>query len=56
MFATFFQADPLNPKESRRFRRMGLEKGGGQAEMKNLVDYLGREPNSNALYESLRIT
>ncbi|PYI01611.1 metallopeptidase MepB [Aspergillus sclerotiicarbonarius CBS 121057] len=55
MFSTFFQSDPLNAKEGRRFRRMVLEKGGGQDEMKTLVDYLGREPNSNSLYESLGI-
>ncbi|PWY76027.1 zincin [Aspergillus sclerotioniger CBS 115572] len=55
MFSTIFQSDPLNAKQGRRFGRMILEKGGGQDEIKSLLDYLGREPNLNALYERLGI-
>jgi metallopeptidase MepB len=32
---------------------MVLEKGGGQDEMKTLVDFLGREPKTEAFYQEI---
>ena len=43
----------MNPKEGRRYRHSVLEKGGSQDEMKTLVDFLGREPKTDAFYEEL---
>jgi Zn-dependent oligopeptidases len=43
----------MNAKEGRRYRRMVLEKGGSQEEMKTLVDFLGREPTTDSFYEEL---
>lgn len=53
MFYSVFKKDPMNGKEGRRYRHTVLEKGGSQDEMKSLVDFLGREPNSKAFYEEL---
>ena len=43
----------MNKSQGRRYRHMVLEKGGSQDEMKTLVDFLGREPNSDAFYSEL---
>lgn len=43
----------MNHKEGRRYRHTLLEKGGSQDEMKSLVEFLGREPKSDAFYEEL---
>jgi metallopeptidase MepB len=56
MFYTVFKADPMNRKEGRRYRHSVLEKGGSQDEMKTLVDFLGREPKTDAFYEELGLT
>lgn len=53
MFYTVFKADPMNPKEGRRYRHTVLEKGGSQDEMQTLVDFLGREPKPDAFFEDL---
>ena len=53
MFDEVFKSDPTNPAEGRRYRRMVLEKGGSQPEMKTLVDFLGREPKTEAFYKDL---
>lgn len=53
MFYSVFKADPMNPKEGRRYRYTVLEKGGSQDEMKTLVEFLGREPKTDAFYEEL---
>jgi metallopeptidase MepB len=53
MFHTVFESDPMNAMEGRRYRRMILEKGGSQDEMKMLVDFLGREPKADAFYKEL---
>jgi metallopeptidase MepB len=46
----------MNPNEGRRYRHSVLEKGGSQDEMKTLVDFLGREPKTDAFYEELGLT
>jgi metallopeptidase MepB len=51
MFYSVFKKDPMNPKEGRRYRHTLLEKGGSQDEMKTLIEFLGREPNTKAFYE-----
>ena len=56
MFYSVFKKDPMNPKEGRRYRHTVLEKGGSQDEMKTLVDFLGREPKTDAFYEELGLT
>jgi len=48
-----FQNDPMNVKEVRRYRLVVLEKGGSQDEMKTVVDFLGRQPNSEPFYKDL---
>jgi metallopeptidase MepB len=53
MFYTVFKTDPMNPREGRRYRHTVLEKGGSQDEMKTLVEFLGREPKTDAFYEEL---
>jgi metallopeptidase MepB len=53
MFYTAFKLDPMNPKEGRRYRHTVLEKGGSQDEMKTLIDFLGREPKTEAFYKEL---
>jgi metallopeptidase MepB len=49
----YFQNDPMNAKEGRRYRHAVLEKGGSQDEMKTVVDFLGRQPNSEPFYKEL---
>ena len=55
MFYSVFKKDPMDPKQGRRYRYTVLEKGGSQDEMKTLVDFLGREPDTAAFYEELGI-
>jgi metallopeptidase MepB len=45
----------MNKTEALRYRRMVLEKGGSQDEMKSLVNYLGREPKIDSFYKELGI-
>ncbi|KAK5055997.1 hypothetical protein LTR84_012548 [Exophiala bonariae] len=56
MFYSVFKKDPMNRTEGRRYRHTVLEKGGSQDEMKTLIDFLGREPKTDAFYEELGIT
>ena len=46
----------MNAKEGRRYRHTVLERGGSQDEMKTLVDFLGREPNTEAFYKELGLS
>lgn len=55
MFYTVFKKNPMDPKEGRRYRHTVLEKGGSQDEMQTLIDFLGREPKTDAFYEDLGI-
>lgn len=48
MFHSFFRADPMNAIEGHRYRDDLLRKGGSEDEMKTLVEYLGRKPESEA--------
>jgi metallopeptidase MepB len=43
----------MNAEEGGRYRHAVLGKGGSQDEMKTLTDFLGREPQTEAFYESL---
>ncbi|KAK4934768.1 metalloendopeptidase [Elasticomyces elasticus] len=56
MFYTVFKKDPMDPKEGRRYRHTVLERGGSQDEMQTLIDFLGREPKTDAFYEELGLT
>ncbi|EXJ90594.1 thimet oligopeptidase [Capronia coronata CBS 617.96] len=56
MFYSVFKKNPMDPKEGRRYRHTVLEKGGSQDEMTTLIDFLGREPKTDAFYEELGIT
>ncbi|MCJ1394148.1 hypothetical protein MMC18_007026 [Xylographa bjoerkii] len=56
MFYTVFKPDPMDAKEGRRYRYAVLEKGGSQDEMKTVVDFLGREPKTDAFYEELGLS
>ncbi|KAH8880949.1 zincin [Thozetella sp. PMI_491] len=53
MFDTAFKKDPLDSTVGRRYRHMVLEKGATQDEMKTLVEFLGREPKSDAFFLNL---
>ena len=56
MFYTVFKKDPMDAKEGRRYRHTVLEKGGSQDEMTTLIQFLGREPKTDAFYEELGLT
>lgn len=56
MFYTVFKKNPMDPKEGRRYRHTVLERGGSQDEMQTLIDFLGREPKTDAFYEELGLT
>ena len=53
MFHTAFSSDPMNTKEGLRYRYTVLEKGGSQDEMITLVEFLGREPQTDAFYKAI---
>ncbi|KAH8899745.1 zincin [Thozetella sp. PMI_491] len=53
MFYSVFKANPMDPKEGRRYRHTLLERGGSQDEMLTLEQFLGRKPNSEAFYKEL---
>ncbi|KAI5206465.1 metallopeptidase MepB [Aureobasidium subglaciale] len=53
MFYSLFKEDPMNKVQGRRYRRTMLEKGGSVDEMKTLVEFLGREPSTEAFYKEL---
>ena len=56
MFYSVFKADPMNKKEGRRYRHTVLERGGSQDEMTTLIEFLGREPKTDAFYEELGLS
>ncbi len=56
MFYSVFKANPMDPKEGRRYRHTLLERGGSQDEMLTLEQFLGRKPNSEAFYKALGIS
>jgi hypothetical protein len=53
IFETKFSQDPFHGEEGRRFRRIVLENRKREPEMECLKEFLGREPNSNALAKAL---
>ncbi|KAF4632089.1 hypothetical protein G7Y89_g6028 [Cudoniella acicularis] len=53
IFHTVFRSDPMNAAEGHRYRRMILEKGGAEDEMKILSEFLGRKPSTDAFYREL---
>ncbi|KAI9704772.1 MAG: hypothetical protein M1836_006552 [Candelina mexicana] len=56
MFSTVFNANPMDPKEGRRYRHTVLERGGSQEEMQTLEEFLGRKPSTEAFYRELGLT
>ena len=52
-FATAFKDDPFNGETGRKYRRMVLEKGASQDEMKTMTDFLGRDRKSDAFFEHI---
>ena len=53
MYSIFKKEGILNPKVGLRFRRQVLAPGGSKEPMDLVKDFLGRDPNSKALVESL---
>ena len=53
MFSIFENEGILNSDVGERYRRFVLEKGGAEDPMKLLINFLGREPNSDAFYSSI---
>lgn len=45
----------MSKEGGRRYRKMVLQFGGSQPEMKTLTDYLGREPSTRPYFEFLGI-
>lgn len=56
MFHSFFEMDPMNGKEGRRYRHTVLERGGSQDELKTLEEFLGRAPSNEPFYRDLGLT
>ncbi|MCJ1383232.1 hypothetical protein MMC17_006870 [Xylographa soralifera] len=56
IFYTVFKPDPMDSKAGRRYRYAVLEKGGSQDEMKTVVDFLGRDPKTDAFYKELGLS
>ncbi|ODV87852.1 hypothetical protein CANARDRAFT_26052 [[Candida] arabinofermentans NRRL YB-2248] len=56
IFYTKFKKDPLNIDSGLQYRDKILARGGSRDEMDNLIDFLGREPNSDAFLQELGIT
>ncbi|KAH6659444.1 metallopeptidase MepB [Truncatella angustata] len=55
IFYSMFAKDPMNTRESLRYRRAVLEKGGIRGDLQNLTEYLGREPKVDAFYHALKM-
>lgn len=53
MFKTIFEADPMDPEKGKLYREKILQPGGSKDPMELLVDFLGREPTSDAFLEQL---
>ena len=56
MFYSVFKADPMIGKEGRRYRHVLLERGGSQDEMQTLIDFLGRQPSTEAFFKELGLS
>lgn len=53
MFSIFEKEGILNPETGRRFRDVVIAKGGTEDPMDLVREFLGREPNNEALLKSL---
>jgi Zn-dependent oligopeptidase len=53
MYSVFKKEGILNPEVGLRFRKQVLAPGGSQEPLDLVKTFLGREPNSKALVESL---
>lgn len=56
MFYSIFKDDPLNSSEGRRYRHTIIGKGASKDEMETLVEFLGREPSTEAFYKELGLS
>ena len=55
MFYSFFEKNPMDGAQGRRYREKVLFPGGSKEELDLLRDFLGREPNADAFYKELGI-
>lgn len=55
IFKAGFEQDTMSKEGGRRFRKIVLQLGGFQPEMKTLTDYLGRQPSTRPYFEYLGI-
>jgi Zn-dependent oligopeptidase len=53
MFATVFEASPMDKAAGAKYRKEILLPGGSRDEMDSLQAFLGREPSNKAFMESL---
>jgi metallopeptidase MepB len=53
LYASVFAKDPLNSVAGKRYRYLVLQPGSSQSEAKTLETFLGRKPNSEALFDEL---
>jgi metallopeptidase MepB len=54
LFVSSFVSDPMSREIGMRFRRAVLEPGAAQNGLDLMVKFLGREPNTLAMYEEIR--
>jgi metallopeptidase MepB len=53
MYVTAFKDDPLSHSTWRKYKYFVLQPGSGQLEAITLKGFLGRKPNSEALFHEL---
>lgn len=55
MFHSKFKQDPMDGTLGRKYRHTVLEYGGSRDEMESLIEFLGRQPNSDTFYTELGV-
>ena len=53
IYYTLFKDDPMNVENGIRYRDIILKPGGSKEIMDNLVELLGRKPNSEAFFQEI---
>jgi len=56
MSYSVFKDDPLNSSEGRRYLHTIIGRGASKDEMETLVEFLGREPGTEAFYKELGLS
>ncbi|RKL47792.1 hypothetical protein BFJ72_g2023 [Fusarium proliferatum] len=56
LWVSHFKADPMDKTTGLRYRKLVLQPGGSQPELKSLSNFLGREPSDKAYYGEVTST